>query len=200
VSNNGIYSTTYTFEYDQNNRLKKSTEISGGGFNPTETTIMDFAYSGNTITVTRSYEGYSDPTLSVYELTVDDKGRILRREIVQRPSGNIQPTYIEYSYDQNGNILEERTKEYNSNQVDVETYSYTNIRNPYYYAYKAYYTNLYYFEYFWGLVLFDDTGLTPFLMESEDKTYEVDADGFPVKLFDYNPYVNETYEIIYEYY
>lgn len=159
----------YSYEYDEDGRLKK--QIEPGGY------YKELFYETNKIAIRRYDE--SSPNNNVVaeiELLLDNEGRIIKMTDLTEDRTIVDKEYEIYEYDANGNIKKKTTKFPFNPQEVASTYAYEPIKNPYYYSFKKYYESTYYLENFKGLSIYNEYGLTPNLIKSPTSTFETDKD------------------------
>ena len=201
TSDDGFSTVENRYAYNENDQLIKAVETRTDRFDQQEINTQEFSYLEDKILVLWTRQFVNGTRISRYELITDPQGRLLKSSITERAENETtRPDYTEYVYDEVGNIIEVRTKEYQSDEISTERYDYGNIRNPYFHAFQRYFLSVYYAEFSRGIPVFDDFGISPYLQDLDNKVYEVDSNSFPSRLFSYNPYVDETYEIVFEYY
>lgn len=182
----------FSYEYDQNGRLKKQREIGTNNY-------IELFYETNKVITHRYYEfgatnGIPNSVLERRELLLDSQGRIIKMTDLAQDQSAIDVEYESYVYDNSGNIIKKTSKYLNNPQEIITNYSYENIKNPYYYSFKKYYQLTYYLENFIGLSLYNDYGLTPNLIKSSNSTYQINNEN--------NPTIEHKgeFNISYEYY
>ena len=181
----------YTYQYDQNGRLTRRLETGTNNY-------IELFYQNNKVITHRYYEfGGSQSRLEQRELLLDNQGRIIQMIDLAQDQSAIDIEYETYEYDNNGNISKRTSKYLNNPQEVVTNYTYESIKNPYYNSFKEYYKLTYYLDFFLGLIIYNDYGLTPNLIQSSSSTYETNNFNYPTKE---NKQSNgDTFEIIYEY-
>jgi uncharacterized protein YcfL len=180
----------FSYEYDQNGRLKKQKEIGTNNY-------IELFYYPNKVITHRFYEfgltnGIPNTAFEKRELLLDNKGRIIKMTDLAQDQSAIDIEYEIYIYDDNGNITKKTAKYLNNPQEVVTNYFYENIKNPYYYSYKKYYQLTYYLENFIGLSVYNHNGLTPNLIKSSNSTYEINMENNPI--IEHKNEFNITYE------
>lgn len=180
----------FSYEYDQNGRIKKRNEIGTNNY-------IELFYEPNKVITHRFYEfggtnGIPNSVLEKRELLLDNQGRIIKMTDLAQDQSAIDTEYEIYVYDNNGNIIKRTTKYLNNPQEVITNYVYENIKNPYYYSYKKYYQLTYYLENFIGLSIYNNFGLTPNLIKSANSTYESNIENNPI--LEHKNEFNITYE------
>lgn len=186
----------FSYEYDENGRITKQNEIGTNNY-------IELFYENNRVIIHRYYEfgstnGVPNSRLEERELLIDNQGRITKMTDLAPDQSAIDTDYEIYEYDNSGNIIKVTSKQSDEQEERVYNYTYEDIKNPYYYSLKEYYKKTYYLEFFLGLHLYNDYGLTPNLIASDDKTYETNEFNYPTTEFKQS--YSDVYEIIYEYY
>lgn len=177
----------FTYEYDQNGRLKKQLETGTNNY-------IELIYETNKVITHKYYEfGWTNSVLEKRELLLDSQGRIIKMTLIQDQSA-IDTEYKIYEYDSNGNITKKTAKYLNNAQETITNYVYENIKNPYFNSYKKYYELTYYLENFNGPHIYNDYGITPDLIKSRNSTYETNNENNPTIQY------KGQYEISYEYF
>lgn len=177
-----ISGETFTYEYDNQNRIIKQNLVGTNEY-------IKFLFENNKVISERLLETVGgDRTIEKKELLLDNQGRIKRVNSLEKISIRFNPNElreelepffdtIEYEYDSRGNIIEINT------DGSVEQLSYDNSINPFYVAFKKHYEINYFIDNFFGLRVFQTTGLTPNNLVNqgiETITYEYDDDNYPV--------------------
>ena len=184
----------FTYEYDNKGRISKQNEVG------TDNYIALF-YEGNKVITHRLYEVagvVGGHRLEKRELLLDNKGRIIKMTDLAPEESSLDVDYEIYDYDSRGNITKVTWKPANIEGEIFTEYEYEDIKNTYYYSLQKYYKKTYFLEFFAGLHVDNRYGLTPHLIKSYDRTYEVNDFNYPTKEF-YQSY-SEVYEMVYEYF
>lgn len=130
---------TYSYSYDNQNRLIKQTTE-----NAKDYVLLE--YGKNKVKVTSYYEKRFDvPTTFVTEFDTDASGRILKAVKTKGfvdSDGNEYYPFTEFTYDERGNIIKTT-----SGGDSVTEYQYDDKRNPLYYSYEKLNKSLYYLIY-----------------------------------------------------
>jgi hypothetical protein len=178
----------FTYEYYQDGRIKKENEIGTNNY-------IEFFYEPNKVITNRYYEfAGNNSRLEERELILDNQGRIIRMNDLATNQSAINTDYEIYEYDNVGNIIKVTTRNTGDPQERILTYTYTNIKNPYYSSYRNIYGIIYYLEFFNGLNIENNYGITPNLFESVNSTYDANSENYPTLE------VNNQFNIAYEYY
>lgn len=193
---------SYTYQYDNQNRLVKQSKVGSSDY-------ISLSYNGNVITVTNSYSNFSStPFVEISEIYTDTLGRIIKTKRIT-PSTTSGSLVEEYVYDARNNIIQKTYKESNTTppQSDYSiNYQYDDKKNPFYYAYKKIYKNLYYLQNRTGIANGIITGVTPNNLtaygNSTTFTYTYNNAGYPIKIiqtYDNGLPTLSTFERVIEY-
>jgi len=187
----------FTFQYDAQGRITKRLEVGTPNY------IQLFYDEPNKVITHKYYEfgGGTESRLERRELLLDEDGRIVKMTDLDPDETSIDIDYQIYEYNSLGNIIKITTKYTDYTALEVRTINYTSIKNPYYYAFRKYYSSQYYLENFIGLSVMDSNGICPFIISSTENmdTYTTNADNLPKTLTRVTPFGN-TYIIEYDYY
>lgn len=177
-----ISGETFNYEYDDQNRIIKQNLLGTNEY-------IKLLFENNKVISERLLETVGgDRTIEKKELILDAQGRIKRINSLEKISIRFNPNEIreeltpffntiEYKYDSKGNIIEINTDGL------IEQLSYDNSINPFYVAFKKHYEINYFIDNFFGLRVFQTTGLTPNNLINqgiETITYKYDDNNYPI--------------------
>ncbi len=160
---------SYDYFYDGQNRVVKRV-VKNSDLEEDSTTLV---YEKNKVTITYHIFGW------VFVHTTDDLGRIIR---IEKKYPEASYDMVEYTYDNNGNIIKESIIRTELNDVKENIYEYEDKINPYYDIYEKPYKSIYHIINMEGISVFPDFGNSTNIVKREGYNYIVDDKKYPIEL------------------
>jgi len=173
---------SFTYEYDTQGRIIKQKTVGSNDY-------ILLKFENNKVI---SEKFYGDPMtsgiLEKKELTLNSEGLIIKVESLEKVSIRFQPNEIReelfpfygeitYEYDSRGNIIKIIT------DGITENLTYDNSINPFYITFKKHYEINYYIDNYFGLRVYQSTGLSPNNLKTQGIrtiNYVYDSDNYPI--------------------
>lgn len=170
-------SLSYTYEYDDNGRLKTRKDFLN---DISLNRHIEYSYNGDLVTATLiDEEGIIADQKT--EFVLDSNGRVLEKKTYATSGDSFELLFDEtLTYNTNGNITQLSVENITTLLTTTTTYEYTAIKNPYYYAFKETYNSIYLDVLYSGYSVRDNMGISPFLIDQESVTYKTN-NNFPVE-------------------
>ena len=170
---NGI--TTFEYEYDDQNRVIQMARRNSNNDIDRYTYLV---YENDIVTITVSQPNVN--TEYVYIQYLDENKRIIKIETDNGIGGNFK--LREYVYDEQGNIVTEILKNSETLEDRINTYTYTNMINPFYIAHKKLNQSIYHLTNLAEIDIYTLYGTTPNVILREGYDYTSGEDNYPTEL------------------
>ncbi len=187
---NGDRVTTYT--YYEDGKLKERNNFIDG---VDQNSPVKFSYNG--LIVTAILEREALLFNNKVEFTLNNSGKVIRKKTYNEDGDGYKELSNEtFSYDASENISRHAVNNNDNPSQDSSTnYTYSDIKNPYYYAFKETYHSIYLDFFFNSFNITDKIGFCPNLQNNSKIVYKQN-NGFPTK----STNIDTNYQIEYTYY